>query len=216
MPRCELDHLVIAAATLEQGADWLEGKLGVRIPPGGEHPLMGTHNRLMQIGNGAYLEIIAIDPGAPDPGRPRWFSLDEPDMRARIAREPALVTWVARTDDVTAGTAASPFPCGAITEGRRGAFVWRVTIPHDGSMPEDGLFPAQIQWPDFKGPARTLPDLGCRLEAFRIAHAEPEKLRAALAAIGANGIASLEQAGPDKPAGLAAVIGSPRGRVALG
>ena len=46
----------------------LTGKLGITPGPGGQHPLMGTHNRLFSIASAAYpqayFEIIAIDPGA--------------------------------------------------------------------------------------------------------------------------------------------------------
>jgi hypothetical protein len=44
-----LDHLVIMASTLAQGLAWCEATLGVTPGPGGEHPLMGTHNRLMRL-----------------------------------------------------------------------------------------------------------------------------------------------------------------------
>ena len=80
-----LDHLVVAAASLEQGAAWCEATLGVVPGPGGVHATMGTHNRLLRIATeafpDAYLEIIAIDPAAPAPGRPRWFGLDDPVLQ---------------------------------------------------------------------------------------------------------------------------------------
>ena len=63
-----LDHLVVAAATLDEGADWCLRTLGVAPGAGGKHPLMGTHNRLLKIASPAwplvYLEIIAVDPEA--------------------------------------------------------------------------------------------------------------------------------------------------------
>ena len=43
----ELDHLAITAPTLEIGVRWVEERLGVRLSPGGAHPMMGTHNRLL-------------------------------------------------------------------------------------------------------------------------------------------------------------------------
>ena len=45
----QLDHLVVMATTLDQGVAWCEATLGVTPGPGGEHPLMGTHNRLLSI-----------------------------------------------------------------------------------------------------------------------------------------------------------------------
>ncbi|MBI2751695.1 MAG: VOC family protein [Burkholderiales bacterium] len=112
-----VDHLVIMAASLEQGVAWCEATLGVTPGPGGEHPLMGTHNRLLKIATPgfpqAYLEIIAVNPdeglggsavcagkgGARAAGgghgaertaaqtRRRWFDMDEPAVRERVQRD---------------------------------------------------------------------------------------------------------------------------------
>src|SRR4051812_15158493 len=72
-----LDHITVAALTLEQGIAHVRATLGVDVPFGGAHPLMATHNCLMQIGDGVFLEIIAPDPAA-TPQRARWFALDDP------------------------------------------------------------------------------------------------------------------------------------------
>ena len=47
--RWQLDHLVVAARSLDEGAAWCEATLGIVPGPGGKHPLMGTHNRLFPI-----------------------------------------------------------------------------------------------------------------------------------------------------------------------
>jgi uncharacterized membrane protein YphA (DoxX/SURF4 family) len=52
-----LDHLVIMASTLAQGVAWCEATLGVTPGPGGEHPLMGTHNRLAAAGHTRWLAM---------------------------------------------------------------------------------------------------------------------------------------------------------------
>ena len=66
--RTTVDHLVVLAATLDEGSRWCTRLLGVTPSPGGQHPLMGTHNRLVNISSFAYpdtyLEIIALDPEA--------------------------------------------------------------------------------------------------------------------------------------------------------
>ena len=72
------DHLVVGAPTLDEGASWLEARLCIPMSAGGKHETMGTHNALVGLGPGAYLEVMAIDPQAPAPGRARWFDLDEP------------------------------------------------------------------------------------------------------------------------------------------
>lgn len=110
MLQTQVDHLVVVADTLAQGARWCEATLGVAPGPGGKHALMGTHNRLLQIASASYprtyLEIIAIDPGAPSPDHAHWFGMDNPALQAAVKREPQLAHVVARTNDVAQACAA--------------------------------------------------------------------------------------------------------------
>src|ERR1700739_2059301 len=102
MPHAQLDHIVITAPTLALGVDFVRQTLGVTPQMGGEHPRMGTHNYFLKLGEKIYLEVIAVNPNAPSPQRPRWFALDQvgPDELPRLA------TWVARTDDIKAAVSA--------------------------------------------------------------------------------------------------------------
>ena len=72
----ELDHFAIAANTLAEATAHVEEALGVPLQPGGEHAVFGTHNRLLGLADGLYLEAIAIDPEATPERSPRWFDLD--------------------------------------------------------------------------------------------------------------------------------------------
>ena len=106
--RTTVDHLVVLAATLDEGSRWCTRLLGVTPSPGGQHPLMGTHNLLVNISSFAYpdtyLEIIALDPEAQSqraPGLKRWFDIDDPVLHAQVARDgPQLIHFVARCPDV--------------------------------------------------------------------------------------------------------------------
>src|SRR5689334_6927040 len=120
-----LDHLVVAAETLDQGEDYLASLLGTRPRRGGKHVAMGTHNSLLRLGRGSYLELIAIDPGAATPARPRWFDLDRPAMRALLAQQPRLIHWAARTDDIETARRASPIDPGPVHAMARDDFRWR-------------------------------------------------------------------------------------------
>ncbi len=124
-----LDHIVIAATSLKQGVDYVRSTLGVEIPQGGVHQTMGTHNHVMQLGNDAYLEVIAINPDVTAPSHPRWFGLDSGRMRDAIQQQPKLVTWVMNTSEVHQLVKDAGFDLGTPTAlSRVGRFWIRETI----------------------------------------------------------------------------------------
>ena len=199
----ELDHLAVLAASLEEGAAWLEAALSVPLAPGGRHPAMGTHNRLLSLGPDEYLEVIATDPDAPPPGRARWFGLDA------FRGPPRLGAWVLRTDDLDAALAHAP-GAGAPMDLARGDLVWRMAVPEDGRLPLGGAHPALIAW---RGPhpAPRLPSSGCRLTALHVSCPDPAALRAAVPSLDDPRIAFSAGA-----PGLAAEIDTPAGPRRLG
>ncbi|HEX6138255.1 MAG TPA: VOC family protein [Casimicrobiaceae bacterium] len=211
-PDLAVDHLIVAASSLQAGGDWIEDRLAVRARPGGRHLAMGTHNALVSLGPRLFLEIIAIDPEGAAPARPRWFDLDEPRMRARLAEGPALIHWVARSGDIDADATRCRTDLGPVVPMRRGELEWRITVPGDGHLPERGLVPTLIQWPDRRHPADTLPDEGLRLVALAGEHPEPAPVRSAIAALG---LAETLKVSYGRAPRLAAMLRTPRGVVAL-
>ena len=212
MIRATLDHLVVAAATLGQGEDYVAAKLGVRPRPGGKHVAMGTHNSLLKIGAKMFVEVIAIDPEGITPERPRWFGLDRPELRRDLEEAPRLIHWVARTDDLDAARRACPIDPGEPQTMTRGTFEWRITIPADGHLPGGGVLPTLIQWKGTGHPTDTMPDSGLRLVALGGAHPEPAAMRSALAALSLSDTIKVSFAAKPR---LAAMLQTPRGAVAL-
>lgn len=179
----EFDHIVVACADLEQGAAWVRSALGVDVVPGGRHAAMGTHNRLLRLGTRAYLEIIAIDPDAPPPGRPRWFNLDQPVARDRVAHAPFVTTWVIRSGAIA--TVVNRMPVlGEVLSLSRGPYRWRIAVPADGGLPFDGALPAVIEWDGNAHPADALPDVGCALLGVSVTHPRANELQALLGNLG--------------------------------
>jgi hypothetical protein len=207
-----LDHLVVAAATLEQGEDYLEKRLGVRPRRGGKHVAMGTHNSLLKLGGKTFLEVIAIDPDAVAPPRPRWFALDTSALQSALQEAPRLIHWVVRTDDIDAARRACPVDPGEVHAMTRGAFAWRITIPADGHLPAGGVLPTLIQWTDAHHPADTLPDAGVRLLALAGAHPEPGAMHSALAALSLSDTIKVTFAATPR---LATMLQTTRGPVTL-
>lgn len=220
----QIDHLVVAARTLAEGVAWCEATLGMSPGPGGEHALFGTHNRLLKLHGSteppAYLEIMAINPQA-TPTRPaglrRWFDLDDPALRERLAEHgPQLVHWVARVPaigDAVAALQAQGIDRGPALEASRptpqGLLRWRITVRDDGQRLFDGALPTLIEWGDTH-PAHSLPDSGLALTAFEVSHPRAHALRQALHAIGLGHVPVA-----DEPPTLVAQLQTPRGRVTL-
>lgn len=168
------DHLAIGAETLGAGTEAVEAALGVPLEPGGAHPAMGTHNRLLSLGPGEYLEVIAVDPDAARPNHPRWFALD--DFRGA----PRPCAWIARTRALMPALARAPRGAGQPHALSRGNFAWDMAIPDTGLLPFDGVFPALIAWKSKAHPSDALPDRGIRLRRLILSHPDAAALRAAL------------------------------------
>lgn len=200
-----LDHIAVSAETLEEGARWVAERLGVVLSDIGYHDVMGTHNRLLSLGPGTYLEVIAVDPAAPRPAHPRWFNLDA------FSGPPRLTTWVARTDDLTIAIAAAPPGSGRPMSFARGPYLWQMAVPPEGRLPFNGCAPAMIEWESAVHPADRLADQGCRLKGLTIEHPEADALIAfPLAQV--DGVTVTKGPAPH----LSARIATPSGTVVLG
>lgn len=198
-----LDHLIVTAPALGLGVSAVEAALGVRLSPGGQHGLMGTHNALLRLGEGCYLEVIAVDPGAPVPARARWFGLSRPVPR------PTLAHWALASDDIEAWAANLGVAAEELIDMQRGDYRWRITVPADGHLPEGGVVPSLIQWDAGGHPAERLPDAGCSLLALVLAHPEPALLAARLESVDFED-ARLHIQYAEQP-GLKALFGTPAG-----
>lgn len=188
-----VDHLVYAAPSLDEGVAAIERLLGVRPAPGGKHVGLGTHNALLGLGQGAYIEIIAPDPEQPAPSRPLPFGL------ASI-REPRLATFAVRTTDIDALVGAArqagydPGPVIDMSRTRPDGTVLRWRLALHEQMPGNGLIPFVIDWGDTLHPSAGLPQAG-ELTGLRGQHPKPPPVQAALKALGFE----MEVATADEP-----------------
>jgi hypothetical protein len=131
-----IDHLVYAAPDLAAAVTDVEERFGVRARAGGRHIGLGTHNALLALGAQTYLEIIAPDPGQPEPPVPRPFGVDG------VSRG-GLVSWALARDDIDAAVAwarSHGYDPGEVADGQRtgptGTVLrWRLT-QRDGRRPD--------------------------------------------------------------------------------
>ncbi len=219
-----IDHLVVVASNLAQGVAWCEATLGVTPGPGGEHRLMGTHNRLLKIATAAhrttYLEIIAINPVAVPlipTGARRWFDMDDPALQARVAQfGPLLTHFVAGVPDINAAVdalASQGIDRGAVVQASRqtvaGLLQWQITVRSDGQRLFDGCMPTLIQW-GTTHPTDAMPDSGVALQGLQVQHPHASVLTSAYQTLGLSSVALT--AGPAR---ISAQLQTPKGLIEI-
>ena len=218
----------MVARDLAQGVAWCEATLGVTPGPGGEHPLMGTHNRLIKIATAehrtAYLEIIAITsvaiPSIPT-GASRWFDMDDPALQARVAQHgPALVHWIAGVPDIAAAVAtlaAQGIDRGAVIQASRPTparlLQWQISVRADGQRLFDGCLPTLIQWghpkaSDTSHPTDAMVDSGISLRSLQVQHPQAMALNTAYQTLGLPPMARVSET-----ARLSVQLQTPKGLV---
>ena len=177
-----VDHLIYAAPDLAAAVADLEGRFGIRAQAGGKHVDLGTHNALLALGPRTYLEIIAPDPGQPEPPSPRPFGIEG-------VTHGKLVGWALACDDIDRAVAEARshgYDPGEVVDGHRvdpsGTVLrWRATR----SEQADDLVPFFICWGGTEHPARSAPR-GLTLNSLQIEHPDPPSFGPLLMAIGAN------------------------------
>jgi hypothetical protein len=180
MPDATLDHIVVTAPNLKSGVEWVRDTLDATPEYGGVHPRMGTHNCLLNMGGQTYLEVIAPDPNAPEPDRPRWFDLDS----LKRDSPPRLAAWVARTTDIKATVSACSEPLGVIEPMSRGELEWLITVTDNGMPVLGGIAPILIEWHTATHPSVNMRDSGCRLLRLELRHPDAKRVKHLLESIG--------------------------------
>ncbi|MBX2869722.1 MAG: VOC family protein [Acidiferrobacterales bacterium] len=210
-----IDHIVIGATNLEQGAEFIEKTFGVAMPRGGEHPLMGTHNLLMQLSDRTFIEVIAINPDLPPPARPRWYGLDDPYVYNIVSHAPRLLTWVVNTNNISALVEKSSFNFGDPTPVTRGNLSWSFAIPDDGRLLAGGVLPYVMQWHVSPHPAALMPDLNCELQSIEVSHPYSSWISGILSDIDAQELVKVKPLMANTSPELKVMFNTPNGEVTL-
>ena len=202
------DHLVYGVPDLPAGVEEFTAATGITPVRGGRHAGYGTANYLVGLGHGRYLEIIGVDPDAPDTPPRRFFGIDP-------VRPPGLLTWAIRTDDIDRAVDAARHdgydPGEPVDMSRRTAsgdlLRWRLTP--DTVDTTGGLVPFLIDWGGSTHPTRNrLPELG--LASLTLCGPDPSGTGRNLAALGVR----IPVHDAPRP-GMRAVLVTPSGTVTL-
>ena len=172
-----IDHIVIGATNLILGTKTLETKLSTKFSPGGEHKTMGTHNKLLKLQSNIYLEIISNNPNVSKPSRQRWFSLDESSIKEKIKKSPRLLCWVLEVDNIEDTVKKCGYNPGEILQLSRDELTWKVTVPSNGKLVENGVLPVLIEWPSNQHPSKKLNNSKVSINKISLFHPEPYKIK---------------------------------------
>lgn len=170
----QLDHITIIAPSLNEGIEHVRTCLDIDIGYGATHSDMGTHNRRLRLGAETYLEVVAIDPGAAPPIRPRWFGLDRMDKVQQDWNDGIrLKAWVARTDNIDEILASENQMFGTKTWLEN---AFHFSLLPDGTLPMDGILPSIIDRGGSPPPSIRFEDQEMLLQEFILEHPSPVQI----------------------------------------
>jgi glyoxalase-like protein len=162
-PPAQIDHILLGIDDLDRGVKAFEEATGVKPVYGGKHP-RGTHNALVSLGDGTYLELISVQKG-----------VKIPEDFAGIDRLHALtpIGWAVSSQDSAqlrsrleaAGMAVTdPAPGSRITPAGK-TLSWQTFNLKDNfeEAPFFIVWSAQTAHPSTTSPG------GCKLQQWRIA-----------------------------------------------
>lgn len=183
MPTRRIDHIVYAVPDLAAACQHIEDDWGIRPRIGGRHLTQGTQNALLNLGQGCYLEILALDPSNQAIAAPRWMGIDLIDA-------PLISRWALRSSDLKADQTvlrAYHPEMGTRSSGERqttqgDVLRWKMILPL--ANPEVELVPFMVDWRSSHAhPCDQLP-AGCQLRALHLYHPAPASLTAVLHQLG--------------------------------
>ena len=145
MTKRKIDHIVYCVPDLKDAITYFTDSLGIIPYIGGKHLLKGTENALINLGNGCYLELLAIDHENKNVSTPRWMGID-------FIRGPKITRWAIQSENLNEDQRIlktyNP-KMGVIEEGQRktnkGSLLkWHMTLPL--SEPDVELIPFVLSW----------------------------------------------------------------------
>ena len=172
-----IDHLVYCVHDLEESINFFQQEFGIEASVGGRHLKQGTKNALVNIGNGCYLELLAIDKRNDSVTGDRWMGID-------LLTKNKITRWAIKSLTISEDKqvlAAYSEALGVQSTGMRqrpkgGMLRWDMTLPT--SQPEVEVMPFLIDWSDSDAhPVDGLSQQG-QLVELHLSHPEPDRLSA--------------------------------------
>jgi len=163
----KIDHLVYCVLDLDSAIEQLYDEIGVRAIVGGRHLNQGTKNALINLGDTAYLELLAIDESNKQVAGPRWMGID-------LITKPKITRWAIHSDNLEKDSEilkSFDSTLGEIIGGERekesGEFLrWKMIKPL--AKLEVDILPFMIDWSESDAhPTEGMEEI-CSLEKLEI------------------------------------------------
>jgi catechol 2,3-dioxygenase-like lactoylglutathione lyase family enzyme len=145
LTRMRIDHVIYGTTDLDRAADRMQAEFGLTAVGGGRHEGLGTHNRIVPLGGGNFVELLAVA----DPDEAKASPLGAALMTA-IQRGDSLLGWAVAVDDVEPVAARLGLPITAV--GRQGMKALLVGVAESLAEP---YLPFFIQHPTDRPAQRT-------------------------------------------------------------
>jgi hypothetical protein len=173
----QIDHVMLGIDDLDRGVQAFEAATGVKPVYGGKHP-GGTHNALVSLGDGIYLEILAVQQGV---------TVQEDYAHLKQIKTLTPIGWAVSSKDSAqlrnrlsaAGIAMSEPVDGSRTTPQGSRLSWQSFLLKESSSE----VPFFIMWSEQTAHPSTTSPSGCKLQQWRIASPrvkDLEQLRQAL------------------------------------
>ena len=88
-----IDHIVLAVPDLQSTMQQFQDTYGIQTHYGGQHKDFGTHNALVNLGDDAYLEILAPDPNNTTFAGKRWMGAD-------LSQQSIVARWALKSSNL--------------------------------------------------------------------------------------------------------------------
>lgn len=178
MANVAFDHLLYAGPDLDELKSDLNRRSGLQAVTGGRHADWGSHNALVGLGEGNYLELVAPEPGATGPWGDLFGTLPGPSLQAWCVRAGPAAEVEERLATVGVGTRR-------VAGGRRLAdgsmLTWQLVFPVDHGF--GGALPFFIDWGEAVHPSLSLV-ASATLTGLTVTHPASDEYARVLGAVG--------------------------------
>ena len=182
MLKREIDHIVYCVPDLDVAIADLTSLWGVQPTIGGRHLTKGTKNALINLGNGCYFELLAIDEENTEITADRWMGVD-------LIQQPKITRWALKTSDLNTDCLALATYDEALSEVFEGSrktsdgseLKWKMTLPK--SHPEVELVPFMTDWTTSDYHPTDRMTAQCQLTGLQLFHPHPEQFKTVFQAL---------------------------------